>query len=169
MKEPFIEIYDRFFSDIYRYVYMKLGNKWDTDDIVSDIFRKAFERYASLQEQSSAKAWLITIARNTIIDFYRKKKDTFIGEGMDRLIQPFSFEEQVELKEDMECLQKALSSLSEEDQELIQLRYFAELKYKEMTEIAGKSEETIKTRVYRIIKKLGVLVKQCLEGEKIGG
>ncbi len=62
---------------------MKLGNKWDTDDIVSDIFRKAFERYASLQEQSSAKAWLITIARNTIIDFYRKKKDTFIGEGMD--------------------------------------------------------------------------------------
>ncbi len=69
----------------------------------------------------------------------------------------------------MECLQKALSSLSEEDQELIQLRYFAELKYKEMTEIAGKSEETIKTRVYRLIKKLGVLVKQCLEGEKIGG
>lgn len=40
----FIHLYDQYYDDVYRYVYVKTGNKWDTEDIVSDIFRKAYEK-----------------------------------------------------------------------------------------------------------------------------
>ncbi|WP_442598737.1 RNA polymerase sigma factor [Neobacillus sp. D3-1R] len=169
MKEPFIDMYDRFFNHVYRYVYSKVGNKWDTDDVVSDVFRKAFERFSTLQEDSNAKAWLMTIARHTVIDFYRKKKDVVTGEVMEILAQSDSFEEKVEMEDDMECLQKAMSYLPEEDQELIKLKYFGELKYKEIVQVIGKTEEALKTRVFRLLKKVGILVKKCIEGVGTSG
>ncbi|HYK72836.1 MAG TPA: sigma-70 family RNA polymerase sigma factor [Pseudoneobacillus sp.] len=169
MKEPFIDMYDRFFNNVYRYVYSKLGNKWDTDDVVSEVFRKAFERFSTLQEDSNAKAWLMTIARHTIIDFYRKKKDNVTGEILEQLVHEESFEAKLEIDDDIECLKKSMSYLPEEDQELIKLKYFAELKYKEIGYVVGKSEDALKTRVFRLLKKVGILVKKCIEGVGTNG
>jgi len=91
LEDQFIEIYDENFDDVYRYVYVKIGNKWDAEDIVSETFRKAFEKFSSFQRGSSPKSWLMTIARNTIIDFYRKKKSVPIGEEMEFYLLKVSF------------------------------------------------------------------------------
>lgn len=157
-------MYDECFDDVYRYCYSKMGNKWDTDDVVSEIFRKAFEHYSSLKGHSNGKAWLMTIARNTVYDFYRRKKDTLGGDAVEWLVQPDLSAAQLEAKEDLECLNKALAYLPDEDREYIRLKYFAGLKYREIGELAGKSEETVKTRVFRLLKKVGVLVRNCMEG-----
>jgi RNA polymerase sigma-70 factor (ECF subfamily) len=154
---------------VYRFVYSKLGNKWDTDDVVSDVFRKAFEHYAALRSDSNPKAWLMTIARNTIYDLYRKRKDTLAGDELEAVAHPDSFMEQMELQDDLNCLKKAMAYLSEEDQELVRLKYFAELKYREVGDAVGKSEQTVKTRVFRLLKKLSLLVKSCLEGASSNG
>lgn len=164
MKQPFIALYDECFDDVYRYSYSRLGNKWDTDDVVSDIFRKSFEYYGSLKEHSNGKAWLMTIARNTIVDFYRRKKDTLGGEAIKWLVQPDISAAQLEAEEDLDCLKKALDYLPDEDREYIRLKYFAGLKYREIGELAEKSEEAVKTRVFRLLKKIGVLVRNCMDG-----
>lgn len=164
MKDRFVVLYDLFFNDVYRYVYSKVGSSWDTDDIVSEVFRKAYERFASLKENSNAKAWLITIARNTVIDFYRKKKDSLPGDDIERILITEPFEEKLAFEDDLICLQKVLASLPEEDHEFINLKYFAELKYREIEAVVGKSEDLIKTRVFRTIKKMSILMKNCLEG-----
>lgn len=169
MKQSFTLIYDGFFNDLYRYVYSKVGNKWDTDDLVSEIFRKAFEKYESLQEPSNAKAWLFTIARNTIIDFYRRKKDVLTGEAMEWIASPESLEGEVEQEEELACLQKVLAFLPEDERELVKLKYFAGLRHREIGEVLSKSEEVIKMRAFRLLKKMSVLVKNCLEGVKRNG
>lgn len=69
MGEDFLNIYDQYFNDVYRYVYVKTGNKWDAEDIVSEIFRKCYEKFDANSIQNH-KASLFAIARNSIIDYY---------------------------------------------------------------------------------------------------
>jgi len=56
----FITFYDQYYKQLYRYVYFKVGNKWDTDDIVSDTFRKAYEKYTTVKDNHAS--WLFSIA-----------------------------------------------------------------------------------------------------------
>ncbi|MFS0575708.1 sigma-70 family RNA polymerase sigma factor [Sporosarcina sp. 179-K 3D1 HS] len=158
----FIRIYDAYFDDIYRYVYVKTGNKWDAEDLVGEVFRKAFEKCSSLAEHPNEKAWLFTIARNTIIDFYRKKKSVLIGDQLEYFVSPVDFEDPFEGANEKECLQKSLPHLSKEDLEITQLRYFANLKFKEMAMILNKEEGSLRVKSSRITKKLGILVRKCL-------
>ncbi len=158
----FIQIYDECFDDVYRYVYFKIGSKWDADDIVSDIFRKAYEKQASLKEIENPKAWLLMVARNTVIDFYRKKKSILIGDEMEFYFNPIPFEDPFQESDEMECLKKSLKNLSKEDLEITNLRYFADLKFKEIADILGKTEQSLRVKSSRITKKLGLLVKKCL-------
>lgn len=158
----FIQIYDEYFDDVYRYVYFKIGNKWDADDIVSEIFRKAYEKRSSFKEIENPKAWLLMIARNTVIDFYRKKKNILIGDEMEFYFNPLPFEDPFRESEEMECLKKSLNYLSKEDLEITNLRYFADLKFKEIADILDKTEQSLRVKSSRITKKLGLLVKKCL-------
>ncbi len=158
----FIQIYDEYFDDVYRYVYFKIGNKWDADDIVSEIFRKAYEKRSSFKEIENPKAWLLMIARNTVIDFYRKKKNILIGDEIEFYFNPLPFEDPFQESEEMERLKKSLNYLSKEDLEITNLRYFADLKFKEIADILDKTEQSLRVKSSRITKKLGLLVKKCL-------
>lgn len=158
----FTSIYDDFFDDVYRYVYVKVGNKWDAEDIVSETFRKAFEKLPLLKDDTNPKAWLMTIARNTVIDYYRKKKNLLIGDEMDFYFNPLPFEDPFDESSEVECLKKSLHHLSKEDLEVINLRYFAELKFKDIAMVLKKTEDSLRVKSNRITKKIGTLMKKCL-------
>ncbi|WP_458412990.1 RNA polymerase sigma factor [Schinkia sp. CFF1] len=162
MGVTFVQMYDECYDDVYRYVYFKVGNKWDTDDIVSETFRKSFERKTTLHEIENPKAWLLMIARNTIIDFYRKKKSVLMGDETEFYFSPLPFEDPFEESDEMVCLKKSLHHLPKEDLELANLRYFAGLKFKEIEVVLQKSEQSLRVKSSRITKKLGLLVKKCL-------
>lgn len=164
MDVKFINLYDAYFDDIYRYVYVKTSNKWETEDLVSEVFRKAFENFSALDGHPNEKAWLFTIARYTVIDYYRKNKNVLLGEEFEQYLSPLPFEDPFEGISEKECLQKSLRHLSDEDLEITELRYFADLKFKEMAVILKKEEGSLRVKSNRITKKLGVLVKKCLGG-----
>lgn len=162
MQLDFIGLYDKYFDDVYRYIFFKTGSKWDTDDLVSDVFRKAYEKYNTVN--GNPKAWLFTITRNTVIDYYRKRKDIVIGDDLDLFTYPHSFEADLERRDEINCLKKSLQTLSKEELEIVNLRYFSEMKYKEIGQLLGKSEDSIKMKAFRITGKLKELVKKCVEG-----
>lgn len=157
----FVDLYDAYFDDIYRYVYVKTSNKWDTEDLVSDVFRKAFEKFSMLEGHPNDKAWLFTIARNTVIDYYRKKKSVLMGVEFEQYLSQLQFEDPFDGTTEKECLQKSLRHLSDEDLEITELRYFADLKFKDMAVILKKEEGSLRVKSNRITKKLGVLVRKC--------
>lgn len=162
MQLDFIGLYDKYFDDVYRYVFFKTGSKWDTDDLVSEIFRKAYENFAKIN--SNQKAWLFTIARNTVADFYRKKREVAAGDDLDQLAYPGSFEDDLVKKDEMNCLKKSLNHLSKEELEIINLKYFSALKHAEIAALTGKTEDGVKMKSFRILNKLKVMVKRCVEG-----
>ncbi|WP_316570645.1 sigma-70 family RNA polymerase sigma factor [Neobacillus sp. YIM B06451] len=162
MSKTFIDLYDDYFDDVYRYVFVKTGNKWDAEDIVSEVFRKAYENWGHRSNPTNPKAWILAIARNTVIDFYRKRKSLPLGEEIDSYFTPIPFEDPFDESRELECLKKSLSHLSKEDLEVTNLRYFAGLKFKEIALILKKTEESLRVKSTRITKKLGALVKKCL-------
>ncbi len=158
----FLGLYDQYFEDVYRYIHFKTSNQWDTDDLVSEVFRKAFEKFATCT--GSPKAWLFTIARNTVIDYYRKKKAVTVGDDLDLYAYPFCFEEEIEKRDEVNCLKKNLAALNAEELELINLRFFSEMKFSEIGAVMGKTENAVKLKARRLMGKLRELVRICVEG-----
>ncbi|MDI3328096.1 MAG: sigma-70 family RNA polymerase sigma factor, partial [Alicyclobacillaceae bacterium] len=147
--------------------YWKIGNRWDTDDLVGDIFYKAFEKFSALREHSNAKAWLMRIARNRVMDFYREKNRTEPREWVDLATAPAGATP--ELVEELECLEKVLAELEGEDREIVSLRYFADMKYREIGAVVGKTEEAVKMRTFRLLRKMSLWMRRCMEGENVHG
>lgn len=162
MKHDFISLYDDCFEDVYRYIYFKTNNKWDTDDITSDVFKRAFEKFDTVN--GSPKAWLFTIVRNSLTDYYRRKKFISIDESPDAFIQTDGIETDIENRDILDVLKKSLAALPEDELEIIKLRYFSNLKYREIGELTGKNEGFVKTKSSRIIKKLRIMVNKYLGG-----
>jgi len=163
MGKSFLKLYDKYFDDVYRYIYFKTGNKWEADDLVSETFRKAYKKYKYLRGEP--KPWIMAIARNTVIDFYRSKKSfaPMSDNEMDDLAYNYPIEEIFEKKEELTYLKQSLKSLNKEELEIINLRYFSDLKYNEIGKLLGKSENAIKTKAMRIHRKLGQVIQKLME------
>lgn len=164
MNDPFIVMYDRYFDDIYRFVWYKTGNKWDTDDLVADIFRKALQSFDTVRlKEEQQKRWLVAIARNTVIDYYRRRKEVVYGHDPEVFgyVQTAELLDSIDLRQD--CLKLSLQSLTVEEQEIINLKYMTGLKYAEIGEIVGKAEAWLKMKVHRMKQKLAKFITECME------
>jgi RNA polymerase sigma-70 factor (ECF subfamily) len=160
LADNFLQLYEEYYDDIYRYVYCKTGNVWSTDDIVSEVFLKAFRHFS--RTRGNHKAWLVTIARNATIDFFRRSGREVPSDVQDSLAflnLPGDLEHELEIS----CLKAALLRLDPEAFELINLRFFCGLKFKEMGAIIGSRQETVKMRVYRILEQIRKKVESCLK------
>lgn len=163
LANDFLHLYEHHFDDIYRYVYCKTGNTWDTDDIVSEVFLKAYRHYD--QARKNEKAWLVTIARNATVDFFRKARRE-IPTDVQETLEFINVLPDLENELEKACLKVALRNLDNSEFELINLRFFCGLKFKEMAVVLGTRQGTIKMRVYRTLEQVRKKVEQCLENEK---
>ena len=157
VREPFEQVYGRYFSDIYNFVYAQLLHKERSEDLVSDVFIKAYTHYDSFDpSRASVRTWLTNIARNTIIDEYRKKsgKDQVSLDDEDSNIDPMYEDEYEIFQEDREKeVYKILSKLSDEERELLSMIYFQEMKNDEIAKVLGINAKAVSARHHRLLKK----------------
>ena len=72
-KPDFAEVYEQEYSYVYNYIYMQVMHRENTEDLVSDVFIRAMAHYSGFDPaKASVRTWLCTIARNCMIDYYRK-------------------------------------------------------------------------------------------------
>ena len=153
--EAFAFLYDRYIQKIYRFVYYKVFDKEAAEDIVSEAFIKAFDRINTYDPgKGSLSSWLYRIARNAVIDYYRGRKETAniedaFGLGFDERLA-----EKLDAKESFEKIAAYLETLSPKQREIIILRIWEELPYKEIAEIVGGSEGSAKMMFLRSIKEI---------------
>ncbi|MFL0248435.1 RNA polymerase sigma factor [Candidatus Clostridium stratigraminis] len=162
LRHDFIKLYDESYDDIYRYIYFKTNSKWETDDLVSEIFKRAYEKFDTVT--GNYRAWLFTIARNSVIDYYRKKNIFYTTEDINDYVDSNNIEDNLVKKDLIEYLKKSLESLPMDEMEIIMLRYFYNMKFKDISKITGKNKDFLKTKASRILKKLRILVKKHMEG-----
>lgn len=164
-----VDIHEQY-DKIYRYCYFKVKNQHLAEDITQETFLRFFERVAICGEMNFNKedmfantrspsyfyygkdmgktlAYLYTIARNLCIDEFRKVPTEELKED----VQQYGFEDVIV---EQENLKQAMSILTEDEQELLLLRYVNELSFADLTKMYGKSRFALYRELSKITKKL---------------
>ncbi len=155
MKPTELELYDQYARRIYSFVYYKVMHKETAEDLTSQIFLKAIEHYSNYEASKGAvSTWLFSIARNAVTDHYRRYKiEASIEDAWD-----IGFDERLPEKTDAlmknERLRTAMQKLSAKEREILTLRFWKGLSFREISEITGQKESAIKMSCGRSIKKL---------------
>ena len=118
------EIYSEFHDKVQWFLLEKLGDKYLAEDLCSDVFVKVLDKYDSFDEsKASLSTWIFTIARNTLIDYYRGRK--VYEEMPEEIVSDSSIEEDVCNNETLEELACALEKLEERERDIVIMRYYA--------------------------------------------
>ena len=153
---------DHFYNDIFRMVYYRLPSRMDTEDVTQEVFMQMTKSLPNLKDSSLFKPWLFRIVLNRIRDFHRKKsilsffgstveKDVDASVNADNYSDP---SKHIMHKEFQFQLRKFLENLSRWEREVFTLRFLDQLEIKEIVQILRKNENTVKTHLYRALKKL---------------
>ena len=163
-------------EDVFRMVFFRTGSKMDAEDITQEVFMKAFGKISGLRDASQFRPWLLRIAINRVRDFHRRKRILFFVPGtgvhgpgtsdaeasngdndsMHLAANPGGGDivERMAKREFWQHVESFLGRLSSLEKEAFVLRFMDQLSIKEMVQVLGKNESTVKTHLYRALKKL---------------
>ncbi len=154
-REAFGMLYDRYAEKIYRFVYFKVLNKDVAEDLTSAVFVKAYEKIGSFNgEKGNFSQWVYSIARNTVIDHYRTSRKNVDIEDIYDLGEDERTEEKIDARNLLQKVEKYLTKLSPRQREIVTLRVWEEMSYREIAEVIGGSEDSIKVMFSRTIREL---------------
>lgn len=151
--DAFGVLYRRYLTPLYRYLYRRVSNSREAEDLTAQIFTEVLEGLVArrYREEGCFIAWLFSIARRRTVDFYRQRP----VEALDDPPSPEpSLVAAVEKGEDLRRLARLLAQLDEERQELLRMRFSAGLSFAEIGQIEGRSEAAVKMAVYRTLDRL---------------
>lgn len=162
--EAFSTLYRRYAVRVYRYLYGKVGSAADAEDLTAQVFTEMIESLPRYRSQGNFAAWIFTIAQRRAADFYRKDRpivpieeiDGFPTSGDDPLVQVIASER-------TQALRQALTSLKEDDLELLRLRFSAGLDYRQLARMLGRNEPAIRMAMHRILRRLEDLLEASHE------
>ena len=153
--ESFGEIYELFAQKIYTFIFYKTFHRETAEDLTSQTFISALEGIQSFDiQKGSFNAWIYAIARNAVIDFYRTKKSVKSIDDIFDLASDDDLVAEFKVKSEFAEIHTALQKISPRQREIILLRIWEGLKFREVAEIVGKSEAAVKMDFARGIQNL---------------
>lgn len=165
--ESFALLYDHYFPKIYNYIYQRVHNTQLAEDLVSETFYKALANIQKFRwRDRSFACWLYTIARNQIVDTFRKSKPVILDESWaEGIAAPGNDPEEKVMQEDIKNeLMVVLRTLSQDQQDALLLRFQEGLKIKEIAQVMNRNEGAVKALLFRGLKSL----RKKMEGENSG-
>lgn len=167
-QKAFKFLLDSFWDYVYGYQIKRTGNENEAEDITIQAFSKAFDKIATFDESYSFQTWIITISKNIHIDMVRKEKNkisqTISNQDEDSLNQILdespSAEDQLIIKQNLAKLLKDIKKLKPHYQEIINLRYFQELSYQEISDELNEPINNVKVKLLRAKKLLAEIIKR---------
>lgn len=160
----FHRLVDRYQPEIFRMIYYRTRSQQDAEDLTQDVFLQAFRHLKRLQSTAVFRSWLYRIAVNKVRDHYRKKQfralfglSSLDEEGFvetpDMAVDPQA-DATLARREFWRQVEQAMQALSKMEREIFMLRFFDDLSIKEMTAALKKNESTVKTHLYRAMRKV---------------
>ena len=162
--EAFGKLYDGYATRIYRFIYFKVSSSTDAEDLTAEVFLKAWQYLSEGKEIRSFSGLLYTIARNQVIDFYRRdtanKEPKLEDMELENLSDGGKMKEGLEKMQEATALVKKLKLLKDEYREVLTLRYIDELAPGEIAEILNKSGISVRVLIHRALKALKKIIEK---------
>jgi len=145
-KEAFAAIYEGYFDRVYRYIVLKTGNRTEAEDLTQTVFVKALDNISRFQWRGTPfAAWLFRIARNQVIDHFRKSSKRASSELPEQLADDADGPQvTAERNSEIERMVAATRDLTELQREVINLRFAAGLSIAEVARLMDKKENAVK-------------------------
>ena len=153
----FTALFEDFYKPIFSYIFLRLRDREVSKDLTQDVFLKI---YTSIDRvyvpTSSPLAYFYTVAKNTLIDYFRKKKDVFVSEDFFGTIEDTADSEETKVDEKitLERVMVHITALPEDQEQAILLRYIDDKTYPEIARVLGKNEDAVRQLVSRALKTL---------------
>lgn len=166
-QKAFNYLLDTFWDAVYGFQLKRIQNENDAEDITIQTFSKAFDRIETFNENYKFKTWLITISKNIHIDLLRKEKNSItqvISKNDKNAFQVVdespSPEDKLITEQHLAKLLRDIKKLKPHYQEVINLRYFQELSYKEISTELKEPINNVKVKLLRAKKLLAEIIQE---------
>ena len=153
----FEQIYNTYFNDVYLYILRLSGNAHIAEEITSETFFKAMKSINSFRGDCGVRIWLCQIAKNCYYSYVKKNNRTERVEEEELAMLPDvspGVEEELARRDEVERIQKVLHEIGEPYREVFMWRVYAELSFKQIAQIFGKSENWACVTYHRARKKI---------------
>lgn len=153
----FGEIYERYYSGVYKYIYYRVGEQSLAEDVTMEVFAKAMESIDGFAFRGVPfSAWLYRIASNLVVDHFRRQPNQPAISLEEKLVSAVEHPA-LQLDEEFShfVLRAALSELTDDQQQVIILKFVDGLSNLEVAQILGKTEGAVKSLQHRALAALG--------------
>lgn len=148
-------VFRKEFPRIYNYLRYRLGNEDLAEDLAAETFARAWRSRRHYEADLSAfSTWLFTIARNLIVDHFRRRNDEVDLAAAENVAGPEMVESQVQRRQDEDQLRQLLQQLPPREQEIIACRYGAEMSYREIGRLMNLSVVNVRVILFRTVRLL---------------
>lgn len=151
-------LYLKYSTDLFRFLFSILGDRFLAEDLMQEVFLKAWQKHPNFQNDKAEKVWLFRVARNLAMDEFRHKKREMVGlsETFPK-DNPNASESVLSMRE----LLLMIDTLKEPDREIVRLKLLGQLSHQEIAQVMNRSVHSVKKRYERAI---GHLRKMFEEG-----
>ncbi len=148
-------IFNKFAPLFFGFFVQRVGVRSVAEDLIQDVFVKLVGRIETFNPESgNFTSWFWQIARNTLNDYFREKKNVLLSEVDEEQREEFEVDDFLDTKEFVSEILETVKEFSEEEKELFSLRYLQGLSYREIALIMDKTEVSLRVSAHRIIKKI---------------
>ena len=161
IEKQFLEVYEKYSDDIFRYCYYRVFDREKAKDLVQESYCRTWKYIAEGNNVENIRAFVYRTARNMIIDESRKKKHMSLNDIMEKGFSPKIDEREAtnnhfDYKEAIEVI----NSLDKKYKDVIIMKYVQGLPTKEIALITGETEDNIYVRVHRGLEKVKEILKR---------
>lgn len=152
----FGELYDLYFDKVFGFVYHRVSNRETAEDLTADTFVKALRKLGSFEGNSANfPAWLFRIAANIVTDHYRSQRHRAAPLELDQWADEEPGPEEMALVHaEAEQVRLAVKYLTPDQQDVILMRFVGGLKLKEIATATGRTEQAVKSLMFRALSTL---------------
>jgi len=156
-QEAMAFIYDSHYPAVFRYIYYRIRDQSSSEDLAAEVFVRMIEHIKSYRLRGKPiLAWLYTIAHNLVADYFYEQSRGNVELPEDKLMEndPHQPAQVAERHQEKECLEKAMLHLTEEQRQLILLKFIEDYEVAEVAEVMGKNERAIRSLQHRALYAL---------------
>ena len=150
----FEHLYNRYVQGLFRYLYSRVSSGPVAEDLTAQTFLAALEGFYHYKHRGHFAAWLFSIGRSKLMDYYRQQRRQLPLEAAREIPAETDLLQNVIQTERVAALARLIAALPETEREMIRLRYLAELSFCEIAKLDGRNQEAVKKSFYRLLARL---------------